>query len=80
MWPQCQGDPLQRQERASQHSLEHPAVLGVPHLDPVLPLVPGELVLVHDSELQRQRTVSTKGQKRQAAGHHPPANLEFSFK
>lgn len=40
---------------AGRHSLEHPAVLRVPHLDAVLPLVPGELVLVHDSGARRKR-------------------------
>lgn len=69
----------EQEGRAAQHSLEHPAVLRVPHLDPVLPLVPGELVLVHDSGLQRRGhgTVTTEGRERQAAGHRSPANLVF---
>lgn len=40
------------------YSLEHPSVLSVPHLDAVLPLVPGELVLVHDSRKERDGAVT----------------------
>ena len=36
----------------------------MPHLDPVLPLVPGELVLVHDSGWQRKRAQGRQSPQR----------------
>lgn len=50
-------------------------MLGVPHLDPVLPLVPGELVLVHDSGSQRKRAQSRHPRGLGAACDRPLSTL-----
>ena len=53
---------MKMSSRSSPDSLEHAPVLLVPHLDPLLPLLPGQMVLLLDPA--RERPASNQQQMR----------------